>query len=122
MSDNIQTQKTELRPFDWDLQITKDDIPDPQNFHFNEHSAIPIPKVGITKLILPINIKRRGGDVITVKGDVSAYVSLDNVSARGINMSRLARGFYDHVDGKGSIELLELINVVSDYKRKKKKF
>jgi GTP cyclohydrolase I len=45
-------------------------------------------------------------------------VSLDSTEARGINMSRLARSFYDHVDGKGSIELLQLIKVVEDYKAK----
>jgi GTP cyclohydrolase I len=118
MTDDIQTQKTPLQSFDWELDITKDDIPDPQNFHYNEHAAIPIPKVGIKKLLLPINIQRRSGDVITVKGDVSAYVSLDSTEARGINMSRLARGFYDHVDGKGRIGLLNLIDVVHDYKAK----
>lgn len=115
---NIQHQKTQLRSFDWDMKITKDDIPDPQNLHFNEHAKITIPKVGITKLSIPINVKRRHGDSITVKGTVSAYVSLDDVNARGINMSRLARCFYDHVDGKGAVELLDLIKVVDDYKAK----
>lgn len=119
MSENtVQHQKTNLKSFDWDLSITKDDIPDPQNLHFNEHAAITLPKVGITKLILPINIKRREGDAITVKGDVSAYVSLDSTTARGINMSRLARSFYDHVDGKGSVNLLTFVDIVSDYKAK----
>ena len=112
----VQHQKTELKPFEWDLKITKDDIPDPQNLHFNEHAKITLPKVGITKLNLPINVKRRAGDVITVKGTASAYVSLDSTEARGINMSRLARCFYEHVDGKGSVELLELIKVVDDYR------
>lgn len=115
---SIQHQKTELKPFEWDLKITKDDIPDPQNLHFNEHAKITLPKVGITKLTIPINIKRRAGDVITVKGTASAYVSLDSTEARGINMSRLARCFYEHVDGKGSVELLELIKVVDDYRHK----
>jgi GTP cyclohydrolase I len=115
---SIQHQKSTLKKFDWDLKITKDDIPDPQNLHFNEHAQVRIPKVGIKSLELPINVKRRAGDVITVKGSISAYVSLDDVNARGINMSRLARCFYDHVDGKGSIELLDLIKVVEDYKEK----
>lgn len=106
------------KPFDWNLRIGKDDIPDPQNFHTNVHAQVIIPKVGITKLVLPINIKRRAGDSITVKGTVSAYVSLDSTTQRGINMSRLARCFYDHVDGKGAVELLELIKVVEDYKEK----
>lgn len=114
----VQHQKTTLKPFDWNMSITKDQIPDPQNLHFNEHAKVTIPKVGITKLLLPINVKRRAGDVITLKGNVSAYVSLDSTEARGINMSRLARVFYDHVDGKGAVELLDLINVVKGYKEK----
>lgn len=112
----IQHQKTELKPFDWDLKVTKHDIPDPQNLHVNEHAKITLPKVGITKLLLPINVKRRAGDQITLKGDVSAYVSLDSTEARGINMSRLARGFYEHVDGKGAVELLDMLKVVEYYK------
>lgn len=118
MTNEVQHQKTELKPFDWDLKITKHDIPDPQNLHFNEHAKVTIPKVGISKLLLPINVKRRDGDSITVKGNASAYVSLDSTEARGINMSRLARCFYDRVDGKGAIELLDFINVVKDYKEK----
>jgi GTP cyclohydrolase I len=118
MTNTIQHQKTELKPFDWDMKVTKDQIPDPQNLHFNEHAKVVIPKVGITKLYLPINVKRRSGDVITLKGNVSAYVSLDNTEARGINMSRLARGFYEHVDGIGAVELLSLIDVVKGYKEK----
>ena len=108
----------EQKPFDWSLRPTKDEIPDPQNFHINTHAKITIPKVGITKLVLPINVERRNGDAITVKGTVSAYVSLDSTEQRGINMSRLARRFYDHVDGKGTIPLLALIKVVEDYKTK----
>lgn len=108
-----------LQQFDWDMRISKHDIPDPQNFHVNTHAKVTIPKVGITKLGLPLNVRRRDeGDAIAVKGTVSAYVSLDNVEQRGINMSRLARCFYDNVDGKGSIDLLDLIKVVEDYKEK----
>lgn len=114
----IQHQKTELKPFDWDLRVSKDEIPDPQNLHFNEHAPVTIPKVGISNLIVPINVQRRSGEAITVKGTVSAYVSLDSTTARGINMSRLARCFYDQVDGKGSTALLDFIKVVQDYKTK----
>jgi len=117
-ADQTTAQHQEAKPFDWDLRITKDEIPDPQNLHFNEHAPITIPKVGITNLDLPINIKRRSGSDITVKGSVSAYVSLDSTTARGINMSRLARSFYDHVDGKGSVDMMDFITIVADYKVK----
>lgn len=108
----------ELKSFDWSLRPTKEEIPDPQNFHINTHARVTIPKVGITKLVLPIDVGRRAGDAITVKGTVSAYVSLDSTEQRGINMSRLARCFYDHVDGKGTIQLLDMLKVVDDYKTK----
>lgn len=114
----VQHQRTELKPFDWDLKITKNDIPDPQNLHFNEHAKITLPKVGISKLAVPIIVKGRDGTDVTVKGEVSAQVSLDSTEARGINMSRLARGFYEHVDGKGAIHLLDLLDVVQYYKDK----
>ena len=106
-----------LKPFDWDARPTKDSIPDPQNFHQNTHAKVRIPKVGITKLTLPVDVARRAGDSIVVKGTISAYVSLDEKEQRGINMSRLARGFYDHVDGKGAVALLDLLKVVEDYRK-----
>lgn len=108
-----------LKPFDWNLKITKEDIPDPQNMHKNEHAKIVIPKVGISKLEIPIKVKRRdSSSPIDVKGVVSAYVSMDSTENRGINMSRLARHFYDHVDQKGCVELLDFIKIVEDYHTK----
>lgn len=118
MSNEVK-HEIHLKPFDWDLSITKHDIPDPQNFHTNTHAKVRIPKVGITKLVVPINVTRRDEDTpINVKGTMSAYVSLDDVHARGINMSRLARCFYEHVDGKGSVSLLDFLKVVDDFKTK----
>lgn len=118
MTQEIQ-HEIQQQNFDWDLKITKHDIPDPQNFHTNTHCKVRLPKVGITKLVIPINVSRRDEITpITVKGQVSAYVSLDDVNARGINMSRLARSFYDHVDGKGTVGLLDFLKVVDDYKTK----
>jgi len=114
-SDNFHN--FELKSFDWDLKTTKDDIPDPQNFHVNTHAQVTIPKVGITKLVLPVNIKRKNRDPIIVKGTISAYVSLDKPKQRGINMSRLAKGFYNHVDSRGSVALLDLIDVVEGYRQ-----
>ena len=118
MTNHVQHQKTVLKPFDWDLKIDKNSIPDPQNLHFNEHAKVTIPKVGITNLDLPLSVKRRDGDSVTVKGKVSAYVSMDSTEARGINMSRLARCFYERIDGTRGIELLDFLKVVEDYKTK----
>lgn len=108
------------KPFDWDLRMTKDQLPDPQNFHINEVSGgqVRIQKVGINKLDIPLDVQLRDGSSVVVKGEVSAYVSLDDPQARGINMSRLARCFYDKLDGKKGIHLLDFFDVVDDYRHK----
>lgn len=108
-----------LKNFDWNFRITKDVLPDPQEHHFNTvaNGRVAIPKVGISKLELPLSIKLRDGGHQIVKGIVSAYVSLDDTDQRGINMSRLARCFYDKLEGKDGIDLLDFFDVVQDYKK-----
>lgn len=105
-------------PFDWDAKYNKNDLPDPQNFHINDVQGgqVPIQKVGITKLDIPLNLSLRDGSTQIVHGKVSAYVSLDSVEQRGINMSRLAKCFYNKLDGKPGIDLLEFFDVVEDYR------
>lgn len=107
------------KPFDWSLRFNKDELPDPQNFHINEVEGgqVRIQKVGITKLDLPINLKTRDGDPVIVHGKVSAYVSLDNTTQRGINMSRLGRWTYNKVDNQEPIDLLEFFDVTEDFRR-----
>lgn len=108
----------EQKLFDWDAKFDKDELPDPQNFHVNDvvGGQIPIQKVGITKLDIPLNLRLRDGNHRIVHGKVSAYVSLDSVEQRGINMSRLAKCFYNKLDGKEGIDLLEFFDVVEDYR------
>ncbi len=106
------------KSFDWNFKISKDELPDPQCFHANEieNGMVPIQKVGITKLDFPINLLLRNGKSQIVHGKVSAYVSLDDSNARGINMSRLARCFYDVMGDREGIDLLEFFKVVDRYK------
>ena len=109
----------EQQDFDWDLKFDKRNLPDPQCFHENDVDLgqVPIPKVGITELDFPINLLMRDGSHQLVHGKVSAYVSLDSVSQRGINMSRLAKCFYDRLQGRDGIGLDEFFDVVSAYKQ-----
>jgi GTP cyclohydrolase I len=122
MTEEIHGLNYETRPFDWDLKITKDEIPDPQNYHKPScppSGLVPIQKVGINKLDFPLNVKLRDGGCTKVMGDVSAYVSLDGVNSRGINMSRLARCFYDKLEGKDDgVDLLDFVDIVKSYKEK----
>ena len=109
----------EQQDFDWDLKFDKRNLPDPQCFHENDVDLgqVPIPKVGITELDFPINLLMRDGSHQLVHGKVSTYVSLDSVSQRGINMSRLAKCFYDRLQGRDGIGLDEFFDVVSAYKQ-----
>lgn len=109
----------EQKEFDWDFKITKDQLPDPQCFHVNDvpNGQVPIQKVGITKLDFPIDLKLRDGDSQLVHSKVSAYVSLDDTEARGINMSRLAKWFYRQLDNRQGVGLLEMFDILEHYKR-----
>ena len=106
------------KPFDWDAKFNKDELPDPQNFHVNDvvGGQVQIQKVGITKLDIPLDLNLRDGGRRVVHSKVSAYVSLDSIEQRGINMSRLARCFYNKLDGKEGIDLLEFFDIVEDYR------
>jgi len=105
--------------FDNNFRITKDELPDPQCFHTNdvEGGQVAIQKVGITKLDFPINLKMRDGEHQLVHSEVSAYVSLDDTTSRGINMSRLAKWFYKQLDGRDGVGLLEMFEILEHYKR-----
>lgn len=109
----------EQKEFDWDLRITKDQLPDPQCFHVNdvEGGQVAIPKVGISKLDFPINLLMRDGSHQLVHGVVSAYVSLDDPIQKGINMSRIVRYFYDKLEDRQGVDLDEFFEIVEDYKR-----
>lgn len=104
--------------FDWSYRTNKDELPDPQCFHQNEieNGQVEIQKVGITKLDFPINLALRNDEHQLVHGKVSAYVSLDSPTQRGINMSRLARCFYRVLSDKKGVDLLDFFDIVNMYK------
>lgn len=121
MSGNIHEIGDQLKPFDWDLKITKHDIPDPQNFHQNSHASIRLPKVGISNLVTPVTLASRdGANFSYVKGTIEAFVSMDDTVSRGINMSRLARGFYDVIVDKNengqAVTLADFVDVTTNYR------
>jgi GTP cyclohydrolase I len=119
MHDNEINHHFEQIDFDWDYKISKNDLPDPQCFHTNDVTGgeVIIQKVGITKLDFPINLKLRDGQHQVVHSKASAYVSLDDTQARGINMSRLAKWFYSQLDGRDGVGLLEMFDILDSYKR-----
>lgn len=118
MSNNIHHYKQ--KAFDWDAKFYKEGLPDPQEFHVPDVPAaglVAIPKVGINKMDFPINLRLRDGGHQVVLGSVSAYVNMSSTTQRGINMSRLARCFYDKLAGREGIDLLEFFDIVEDYRK-----
>jgi GTP cyclohydrolase I len=112
-------QKLDHKPFDWNMKIDKISLPDPQEFHKPDVAVgglVPIPKVGIGNLDFPINLLLRDRSHQVVFGNVSAYVSMNSVTQRGINMSRLARCFYDKLEDRKGIDLLEFYDIVENFR------
>ena len=65
------------------------ELPDPQVDPFIPGKKVPLQKVGIAPVDLPVQLKRRDGDAQTLQASASLYCSLDNPEAKGLNLSRL---------------------------------
>lgn len=75
--------------FEYDEEFYTDDLPDPQVDPVLVGSRVPIRKVGIAPVDLPIVVKRRDGGTQILQSEASLYCSLDDVNAKGLNLSRL---------------------------------
>ena len=89
------------------------ELPDPQIDPIIPGSKVPIRKVGIAPVDLPIVVKRRDGTTQILQSEASLYCSLDDPNAKGLNLSRLYLLMHekikDHltIDGiKGSLKEL----------------
>ena len=65
------------------------DIPDPQIDPIIPGKKVPLHKVGIAPVDLPITVMRRDGGLQTLQSKASLYCSLDDPNAKGLNLSRL---------------------------------
>ena len=73
-----------------------DSLPDLQDAPF-KGAAVGIPHVGIHRFRIPLKIARRDGGYAMVEASITGTVSLE-AQKKGINMSRIIRTFYEHVD------------------------
>ena len=65
----------------------------------------PIQHVGISNFRLPLAIRTKTGDTLTLETSVTGSVSLD-ATKKGINMSRIMRSFYSHAGQPFDLERL----------------
>ena len=85
-------------------------LPDPQNSGASaiQGANVPIMQVGMSDFRLPLRFATRGRGVTTLETSVTGTVSLA-ADFKGVNMSRIMRGFYRYEDRVFTPELLEEI-------------
>lgn len=86
---NDYTEKMPDLVFRYDEDFYTDDLPDPQVNPVLPGARIPLRKVGIAPVDLPIVVKRRDGTEQVLQSEASLYCSLDDPQAKGLNLSRL---------------------------------
>lgn len=74
--------------YDEDLEVNSDELPDPQIDPLIPGAPVPLRKVGIAPVDLPIRVPRRDGTEQVLQAQASLYASLDNPAAKGLNLSR----------------------------------
>lgn len=80
------------------------DLPDPQVDPVIPGSKIPINKVGVSGVDLPVNFVRRDGTIEKLTTSVSLYGSLDNPNAKGLNLSRFPIVMHEQIANHVSID------------------
>lgn len=75
--------------YDEDHVPDDDSLPDPQVDPIIPGAKVVIRKVGIAPVDLPIKVERRDGGTQVLQAEASLYCSLDDVNAKGLNLSRL---------------------------------
>ena len=74
--------------YDKDVYPLDDELPDPQVDPIIPGKKIPLQKVGIAPVDLPITVMRRDGGLQTLQSQASLYCSLDDPNAKGLNLTR----------------------------------
>lgn len=97
MEDTIFNYDSQFYPLDADL-------PDPQVDPVLPGKRVAIQKVGIAPVDLPVKLQRRDGTTQVLQTEASLYCSLDNVMAKGLNLSRLYLIMHDTIENQLSID------------------
>lgn len=80
------------------------DIPDPQVDPVLPGKRVALQKVGISPVDLPVKLQRRDGTTQVLQTEASLYCSLDDVMAKGLNLSRLYLIMHDTIENQLSID------------------
>ncbi len=83
--------------YDHEFYPNDEDLPDPQIDPVIPGARVPLDKVGISPVDLPIRVKRREGGEQVLQAQASLYCSLDDPNAKGLNLSRLYLLMHDRI-------------------------
>jgi GTP cyclohydrolase I len=89
--------------FTYDEKFYTDDLPDPQIDPVLPGAHIPLRKVGIAPVDLPVVVQRRDGGTQVLQAEASLYCSLDDPLAKGLNLSRLYLLMHEKIKDQLSI-------------------
>lgn len=109
MDDLIFTYDKDFYPLDADL-------PDPQIEPVIPGAKVPLSKVGIAPVDLPIRVQRRDGTDQILQAQASLYCSLDDPKVKGLNLSRLYILMHDNI--KDNLTIDGIKNVLSEMANK----
>jgi GTP cyclohydrolase IB len=80
-----------------------------------EGANVAIQQVGISGFKLPLRFATPDGETLTLEARITGTVALE-ADAKGINMSRIIRTFYDHRQEHFTLDTLA--GILEDYRRK----
>lgn len=90
--------------YDKDFYPVDETLPDPQVDPIIPGKKVPLDKVGIAPVDLPIRVLRREGGTQELQAEASLYCSLDDQNAKGLNLSRLYLLMHDKIKDHLSID------------------
>lgn len=90
--------------YDKDFYPLDSDLPDPQINPIIPGKRVPLKKVGIAPVDLPVRLRRRDGTEQVLQTEASLYCSLDDPNAKGLNLSRLYLIMHETIENHLSIE------------------
>ena len=94
--------------FTYDEDFYTDDLPDPQIDPVLPGSRVPLKKVGIAPVDLPVRLRSRsGGEDKLLQAEASLYCSLDDPMAKGLNLSRLYLIMHEKIKDQLSLDGME---------------
>ena len=94
--------------FTYDEDFYTDDLPDPQIDPVLPGARVPLKKVGIAPVDLPVRLRSRsGGEDKLLQAEASLYCSLDDPMAKGLNLSRLYLIMHEKIKDQLSLDGME---------------